>query len=72
MIDLQNARVWAIAYRRQMLQMVDKIERDFGLGKYAEVSTIPETDKDDPEPESKTPDTFDVLSKGIDTENKTP
>ncbi len=62
MMDNTQARIFAIVYRRHLLTLIDKIERDFGLGKY----------ENEAQPEPKAPDVIDISLDAIDTGTEKP
>lgn len=66
MMDYGQARTFAIVYRRHLLTLIDKIERDFHLGKY-ETATTPGDVSSDPLPDMQN---IAVLSNVVDTDQK--
>lgn len=74
MINEEQARTFAIVYRRHLLTLVDKIERDFCLGRYEQRAVMNDNNAMtelhfhiDAHIETKTPDIIAVSSNDIDT-----
>ena len=69
-MDMVTARIAMIAYRRQLIALLEKIERDWQLGKYD--PSQGGSDVIDAQQGTKTPDVIDLSLNTIDTELEKP